>query len=177
MNEINNWWQKWPDANIGLATGKASGFFVLDVDPRHGGKESLQKLVKKNGILPKTLASSTGGGGYHLFFNEPEIRVGNRANILPGLDIRGDGGYIVAPPSFHKSGMQYSWIKDFADSPISDAPLWLLDLTVSKDIPRVSSDFSGSGSISEGGRKYLPLRVKRASFAAWGLSTISLPMS
>src|SRR5437016_5349572 len=49
VSEIRDWWQKWPDANIGLATGKASGFFVLDVDPRHGGKESLQKLVKKNG--------------------------------------------------------------------------------------------------------------------------------
>ena len=77
------------DANIGLATGSASGFFVLDIDPRHGGKESFQKLVKKSGALPKTLASSTGGGGYHLFFKEADVKIGNRANILPGLDISG----------------------------------------------------------------------------------------
>src|SRR5262245_29237957 len=74
-SEIKDWWQKWPDANIGLATGSASGFFVLDVDPRHGGKESLQKMVKQNGTLPKTLASNTGGGGYHLFFKEPVIKI------------------------------------------------------------------------------------------------------
>jgi hypothetical protein len=152
VGEIKDWWQKWPDANIGLATGKASGFFVLDIDPRHGGKESLQKLVKKNGILPKTLASSTGGGGYHLFFNEPEIRIGNRANVLPGLDVRGDGGYVVAPPSFHKSGMQYCWLKDFAASPIIDAPQWLLNLSLGKDSSRPVVDFSSLGSVGEGGR-------------------------
>lgn len=110
-DEIRGWWQKWPHSNIGLATGSASGFFVLDIDPRHGGKESFQKIVKKNGMLPKTLASSTGGGGYHLFFRDPGIRLGNRTNILPGLDLRGDGGYIVAPPSIHKSGMRYVWLR------------------------------------------------------------------
>ena len=86
--EIKDWWHKWPDANIGLATGGASGFFVLDVDPRHGGKESLQQLVKRNGSFPKTLGSNTGGGGVHLFFKEPEIRIGNRANVLPGCRCR-----------------------------------------------------------------------------------------
>jgi hypothetical protein len=149
--EIKEWWQKWPDANIGLATGQPSGFFVLDVDPRHGGKESLQKLVKKNGILPKTLASHTGGGGYHLFFNEPDTKVSNRANILPGLDVRGDGGYIVAPPSFHKSGVQYRWIKEFSESPINDAPQWLLNLSIAKEASSSFFDFP-QGSISEGGR-------------------------
>ena len=151
VGEIREWWQKWPDANIGLATGKASGFFVLDIDPRHGGKESLQKLVKKNGILPKTLTSNTGGGGFHLFFKEPNVKIGNRANILPGLDVRGDGGYIVAPPSIHKSGLQYSWLKEFADSPINDAPSWLLNLTLKENI-HSNFDLARSGPVSEGGR-------------------------
>ncbi len=149
--EIKDWWQKWPDANVGLATGKASGFFVLDIDPRHGGKESLQKLVKKNGMLPKTLTSNTGGGGFHLFFKEPDIKIGNRANILPGLDVRGDGGYIVAPPSIHKSGLQYSWLKDFADSPINDAPSWLLNL-MCKDNAPPNIDLARNSFIGEGGR-------------------------
>lgn len=152
LSEIKEWWQKWPDANIGLATGSASGFFVLDVDPRHGGKESLQKLVKQNGMFPKTLASNTGGGGYHLFFKEPEIRIGNRANILPGIDIRGDGGYVVAPPSIHKSGLRYSWIRDFADSPITDAPGWLFKLFSGKDSSLSFVDLLANSLVGEGGR-------------------------
>lgn len=148
--EIKEWWQKWPDANVGLATGSASGFFVLDIDPRHGGKESLQKLVSSNGILPKTLASNTGGGGYHLFFKEPDIKISNRANFLPGLDVRGDGGYIVAPPSIHKSGTPYAWIKEFVDSSISDAPEWLLHLLINRE----NSDRSSvdANYVGEGGR-------------------------
>jgi len=78
---------------------------AIDIDPRHGGKESLQELIKKNGMFPKTLTSNTGGGGYHPFFKEPSIKIANRTNILPGIDIRGEGGYVVAPPSFHQSGM------------------------------------------------------------------------
>lgn len=145
---IREWWRKWPDANIGLATGVESGFFVLDVDPRHGGKESLQQLVKRNGSFPKTLASNTGGGGYHLFFKTPEIKVTNRTNILPGIDVRGDGGYIVAPPSIHKSGLQYSWMKEFIDNPINDPPHWLLQLFFNKQFSR-----TGFGHlVFEGGR-------------------------
>lgn len=151
LDEIKSWWQKWPDANIGLATGTASGFFVLDVDPRHGGKESLQKMVKQNGTLPRTLASNTGGGGYHLFFKEPPIKIGNRANVLPGIDVRGDGGYIVAPPSIHKSGMRYSWMKEFENLPINDAPNWMVRLFTNKELPK-PMDFSPSGTIGEGGR-------------------------
>lgn len=152
LSHIKDWWQKWPDANIGLATGSASGFFVLDVDPRHGGKESLQKMVKQNGTLPRTLASNTGGGGYHLFFKDPTIKIGNRANVLPGIDVRGDGGYIVAPPSIHKSGMRYSWMREFENIPITDAPNWMIRVFTNKEMPRATVDFSPSGMIGEGGR-------------------------
>ena len=151
-DEIRGWWQKWPDANIGLATGGASGFFVLDIDPRHGGKESLEELVKRNGALPKTLASNTGGGGYHLFFNETDIKIGNRTNVLPGLDVRGDGGYIVAPPSVHKSGAQYAWLREFVDCQISDPPPWLIHLFMGKLLPNKKFYSAGTGSVGEGGR-------------------------
>lgn len=148
--DIHEWWHKWPDANVGLATGKASGFFVLDIDPRHGGKESLQELVKKHGVLPKTLASNTGGGGYHLFFNDQDATIRNRTNILPGLDIRGDGGYVVAPPSFHKSGRPYAWVKDFKDCSISDPPEWLLDFFMARDFS--ASTQTLQGAVGEGSR-------------------------
>lgn len=149
---IENWWQKWPDANIGLATGEASGFFVLDVDPRHGGKESLQQLVKKNGSFPKTLAANTGGGGFHFFFKEPGIKLGNRANLLPGLDIRADGGYIVAPPSTHASGLSYSWMKQFLNSPVTTAPDWLLRLCTKTQLSATNLLSFSSDLVREGGR-------------------------
>lgn len=126
-DQIKEWWDKWPEANIGLATGSSSALVVLDIDPRHGGKESLQELVRKNGMFPKTLTSNTGGGGYHLFFKEPMIKITNRTNVLPGIDVRGEGGYVVAPPSFHQSGKQYSWTKELDQSAINEAPPWLLD--------------------------------------------------
>lgn len=150
-SEIEDWWKKWPKANIGLATGGASGFFVLDVDPRHGGKESLQALVKKNGNFPKTLASHTGGGGYHIFFKNPEAVLKNKVNICPGLDIRGDGGYIVAPPSIHQSGKQYAWMHEFKDAEIFSAPTWLYDILSSKE-NGIPLSYNSSSEINIGSR-------------------------
>lgn len=149
---IDNWWKNWPDANIGLATGNASGFFVLDVDLHHGGKESMQELVKRYGSLPKTLASNTWDGGYHLFFKSPAFKVANRVNILPGIDVRGGGGFIIAPPSIHKSGSQYSWIKDFKDSPVNDPPKWLLQLLFNKRFARGASKIGQDKLVLESNR-------------------------
>lgn len=149
-SQIKDWWSRWPDANIGLATGSASGLIVLDIDPRHGGKESLQDLVKKNGCFPKTLASSTGGGGFHLFFKKPQIKVLNRTNVLPGLDIRGEGGYVVAPPSFHQSGVQYSWTKNLSESSLCDAPDWFFDFLEKNGKTSISNKYETF--IKEGGR-------------------------
>jgi len=108
--QIERWWRRWPDANIGIPTGKVSGLFVLDVDRKHGGLDSFEKLVALHG-RPKTLYSRTGSGGLHGVFRYPknqEIR--NATGILPGLDIRGEGGYILVPPSRHASGGSYTWI-------------------------------------------------------------------
>lgn len=146
---IKDWWEQWPDANVGLATGNASGFFVIDIDPRHGGKESFQQLIKQHGVFPRTLASNTGGGGYHLFFKEPTVKISNRANILPGIDVRGDGGYIVAPPSIHQSGRLYTWAKD---APIEEAPEWILELSVKPAKPYSQSHFHATGTVLQGSR-------------------------
>lgn len=104
-NEITNWWRQWPTANIAIITGKISGIVVLDIDPRHGGDESLIDLK-----LPEsTVTSKTGGQGQHLVFRCPSEPIANRANAWPGIDVRGDGGYIIAPPSNHEQGQRYEW--------------------------------------------------------------------
>lgn len=94
--------------NIGIATGEASGITVLDIDPRHGGTQSLNNLEDRNGPLPDTWVAHTGGGGMHIFFQYiPGVT--NRAGMVPGVDVKNDNGYIVAPPSIHKSGDRYVW--------------------------------------------------------------------
>jgi hypothetical protein len=126
--KIIQWWTNWAGANVGLRTGISSGLFVLDVDPAHGGAESLAELEKEFGPLPPTLEASTGGGGRHLFFRHPGGKVSNREGFKPGLDIRGDGGYVVAPPSNHSSGREYEWKSPPAVPFLLDAPVWLLSL-------------------------------------------------
>jgi hypothetical protein len=124
---IARWWSFWPNANVGAATGAASGFFALDVDPRHGGDETLAELERKWGALPITLTSLTGGGGRHLLFRHVAgIRNSAEKRLGPGLDVRGEGGHIVAPPSIHPNGRPYRWIAK--DAPIASAPPWLVEL-------------------------------------------------
>jgi bifunctional DNA primase/polymerase-like protein/primase-like protein len=107
--EVDEWFRQWPDANIGIVTGAVSNLVVLDVDPAHGGDESLARLAQRHGDLPPTPEVTTGGGGHHLYFRHPGGSVRNRAGLEPGLDLRADGGYVVAPPSLHPSGRQYLW--------------------------------------------------------------------
>lgn len=109
---IRQWWAQWPDANIGIATGLVSGVFVVDVD--HGatknGYASLGTLEAANGLLPKALTVRTGGGGLHIYLAMPDAEVRNSASkIAPHIDVRGEGGYVVAPPSRHISGTCYTW--------------------------------------------------------------------
>lgn len=109
-NLIERAWDRWPDANIGLATGAAAGIWVLDVDGEEG-EASLNKLMEELGLLPETLVAQTGGGGHHYYFAWPQGReVRNKANLRPGIDVRGEGGYVVLPPSIHPSGRPYTWV-------------------------------------------------------------------
>lgn len=127
---IRNWWHRFPDANIGVATGRTSGFVVLDVDVRRDGQASLAALETEYGPLPPTWRALTGSGGTHILFAAPGQTVPNAEAIRPGLDVRGDGGYIVAPGSQHASGGVYEWDGDAhpADGPLAPLPPWLLDL-------------------------------------------------
>lgn len=116
-----------PQANTGIATGKVSGIFVLDIDIKNGagGAESLTGLEREHVPLPPTVEVKTCSGGRHLYFRYPESGVGCKTGIRKGIDIRGDGGYVVAPPSVI-DGKSYEWTNG-PDTPLADAPDWLLE--------------------------------------------------
>jgi len=104
-----DWWLKWPDSNVGLATGDRGGLLVLDVDPRNGGDATLDRAEADLGRLPECPTSRTGGGGWHRLFAYPGPgRL--RSTLGPGVDIQGDGKLIVAPSSMHRNGNPYTWI-------------------------------------------------------------------
>jgi len=101
--EVRSWWKMFPEANIGIVTGKVSNILVVDVDKKSGGIETVKGLA-----LGATLTAKTGGGGLHYYYKYQE-GVGNKAGIYQGIDIRGEGGYVLAPPSMHESGQPYRW--------------------------------------------------------------------
>jgi hypothetical protein len=125
---IKEWFKKWPQANIALATGQKAGFVVLDIDPRNGGTESLKKLTQKGNLPVYTPTVYTGGGGEHIIMQHPgKAQMKNRQNVnqLPGIDFKGDGGYVVAAPSRHISGKQYTWKVSHLSHKIQAIPDWL----------------------------------------------------
>lgn len=123
--QIEAWWGKYPSYNIGMATGSISGGLVvidLDIDENKGinGYESLIEWQRENGELPETWTSITGRGGYHLLYKDGASNR-NRAGLYEGVDIRGEGGYIVAPPSIHPNGRRYEWEQGLGDCEIAQA--------------------------------------------------------
>lgn len=113
-----------PAGNLGIATGK--GIVVVDVDPRNGGDATLAKLVESQGELPETPCVQTGGGGQHYYFkaNGHDLKCG--AGVIgPGVDLKADGGYCVAPPSVHPSGDPYEWLVG-PDTELAPIPEWLI---------------------------------------------------
>jgi len=125
---VTQWFSQAPAANVGIVTGEISNLIVLDVDPKHGGDESLAELERRFGALPQTAEARTGGGGRHLYFAHPGGLTPNRVGLKQGIDLRGDGGYVVAPPSLHPSGELYAWQPGHSPDEMSPAPLprWLL---------------------------------------------------
>lgn len=115
--QIKKWWSCWPDANIGVATGVVSGGLVvidLDVDNEKGidGRATLREWEATHGSLPsETWLAITGRGGYHYFYRDTS-GTGCRRGLYEGVDIKGEGGYIVAPPSVHPNGRRYEWEQD-----------------------------------------------------------------
>lgn len=167
-DRIATWWGMWPDANIGIACGP-SGLVVIDIDPRHGGDESLADMKKKHGRDTfQTVSSHTGGGGEHYIYAQPAgIPIGNVSSsekftgpLGPGVDVRAAGGYIVAPPSLHASGTFYEWYEGESptDREPQRLPLPLIDALETRspdrsDAPPVSASAILAG-VPEGNRDW-----------------------
>jgi hypothetical protein len=129
---IREWWSgEHRDCGIGIATG--DGLWVLDIDPGKGGEDSLGELEREFGKLPDTVECLTGGGGRHLYFksaNGQQIRNATALAGYAGLDVRGEGGFVVAPPSVHESGQKYEWelSSELGEVELATGPAWLLEL-------------------------------------------------
>lgn len=141
---------KYPGTNVGVATGSRSGVLVLDVDVKNcaGGYESLQELIKKHGPLPKTVEAMTWSGGRHYFFKYVD-GVRNRTGFMKGLDIRSEGGYVIAAPSSIE-GKPYKWLVPPGSAEIAPPPEWLLKILGDK--PQHSPLPQGDGLIATGNR-------------------------
>ena len=109
--EALGWYRARPEAGVGIVTGAISGLVVIDIDERHGGDVALEQLEREHDRLPVTVECRTGGGGRHLYFAHPGGLIRNKVGLAPGVDVRGDGGYVVAPPSLHASGVRYAWVE------------------------------------------------------------------
>jgi putative DNA primase/helicase len=127
--QIKAWLEKRPKDNFGIATGLSSGIFVLDIDGKVG-KASLKELQAEHGRLPRTVTVKT-GKGRHLYFRCDGARVRNSAGLLgKGIDVRGDGGYVVSAGSVHSSGAVYRYVdgRALGEIEVASAPQWLIDL-------------------------------------------------
>jgi hypothetical protein len=134
--QIRRDFKHWPKANVGVVTGPKSGIFVVEADTPKGhavdGIASIKTLERKHGRLPKTLMAASPSGSVHYYFNYPgNVTIGNSTSkIAPGVDVRGAGGMVIAPPSVRPGVGQYRWLNA---NEIADAPKWLLELCRHRD--------------------------------------------
>jgi hypothetical protein len=132
---IAGWWRQWPAANVAIATGAVSGVWVADVDGDQGMASMRRLELEHSESLPKTVTARTGGGGLHLVWRlETGVAVPSRVRVRAVVDVRGDGGYIVAPPSLHASGRRYEWLEGRGPHQLelAEAPGWLLDVVLGR---------------------------------------------
>jgi hypothetical protein len=159
---IRRWWSKWPTANVAIRTGVVSGLLVLDLDAKHGDPDAMIGVLEllADGDCPQTTVSLTGGGGRHLLFAldpDGETAANSSGRLGAGIDVRGENGYIVAPPSLHQSGSRYAWA-DYAEEEwqpcIEPASAdWLLRAIAAAAKAHASPAPSSRGS--DGPRQYL----------------------
>jgi hypothetical protein len=147
LNTIAKYWGEFPQDRIGIPTGSTNGFFCLDIDTafdghKYDGFAGLKQLEEKYGSLPITLKSRSPSGSEHHYFRYPAgVLIKNSASELIievdrralGVDVRGEGGMVLAPPSLHPRGGQYVWVNDLD---IAIAPDWLIELTRKPEIPQ-----------------------------------------
>jgi hypothetical protein len=172
-NIIKRWCDETNDmANIGIAAG--NGLLIVDIDAKSGGPATLDQMQKQHGALPPTPTVGTGGGGRHFYFALPNgVTISNKVAVAQGIDIRSDGGYVVAPPSIHKSGEHYSWLTP-QDTPLATIPPWLLAIAdggaamiapPSGSLKVGGGDFATASGVSEGERNATLCRLAGVHFA------------
>jgi len=160
---IRSWWERWPDSNVGIATGPESNLAVVDIDPRHAGDETFRGLELKYAAVPDTIEVKTGSPGRHIYFLYPAGRrwKSAEATLGVGVDTKGIGGYVIAPPSLHESGRAYEW--DAAchpdETPLVAPPEWLLDLVDPQ--PGVTASVPAVPGIEDGAADELAPKLLR----------------
>jgi hypothetical protein len=160
-DRIRDWWALAPSSNVGICTGAASGFFALDCDT------ALASSVVRNKGIPNLTPTVRTGRGFHFYFAMPDFPVGNRSGLMNDVDIRGTGGYIVAPPSVHPSGNEYEWTGFIYLQP---APEWLLDLLRPQHTAQYESPADRPLQIKHGDR------YARAAFNGEYLMVLNAPV-
>lgn len=144
IEEVIKWWKDDPEYNIGILTGKQSGIVVIDVD----GPEGIESLGKFD--CPETPTVLT-GKGKHLYYAYPGLPIKNAVRLLPGIDIRGDAGYVVAPPSGHMNGRQYKWYGNTQNIPLAPLPSWVNQL-LNRESSKTEANRPDHPTVREGGR-------------------------
>lgn len=120
-DDLDRWWDQWPDAQVGMVTGPQTGIMVVDIDIGSSDKDILSLG------LPPSLMVETPSGGRHVYLKYPKgVKVKTVSGFLPHIDIRGDGGFVVIPPSTYPDGRPYTWLVDPEFADIADCPESLL---------------------------------------------------
>jgi len=146
ISQVRAWWTEQSIYDIGLVMGAASGNLVaVDIDPRHGGKKSIRGLP-----LPPTFVTHTGGNGWHCIYKTP-MALPKRTGALPGVDLIGQGGYVVAPPSLHPSGKLY---KIVLDEEVAPAPGWVVEAMRLGEVPAKAVMIPGTPHSLEDGVRH-----------------------
>lgn len=122
---VENWLAMYPGMNLGIATGRVSGIFVFEYDPKNGGKETFDELVAKYGEMPNTYTAMSPSGGLHFYFAYPDFDLGQHLGLFQGIDVKADKGYVAAYPT-----AGYMVINQ---APVAPAPKWLLDILRAKE--------------------------------------------
>ena len=149
-DKVTTWWARYPDANIGVPTGPASGLLVIDVDTEKGGGEGWRDLLDLHGAVD-TLVQETGRGEHYLFQYPEEGRWNDSPGSLPhNIDVRGDGGYIMVAPSIHPNGRRYTWVNHREPAPL---PEWLA-VILQQPIPVKNIQEAFANGVAPGGRHY-----------------------
>jgi Bifunctional DNA primase/polymerase, N-terminal len=156
---VGKWWRRWPQANLALLTGRR--FDVLDLDGEQG-EEALRTVLSIAPTEHPGPVARTGGGGWHLLYAPTGL--GNRVRFMPGMDWRGCGGLIVAPPSQHTSGTRYTWARPLTAA-LPEVPAGLLRLLVPAPAGRTTLPQATSPTGRRGGYGAAALARERQAVA------------